>query len=217
MNPSLPALTSKARVPGFGWIEVPVRRERARLVTQTYIPGFGWRVVPYLFLLVFMVTAAPAVGAGWGTPSPVVAGLPATFLGALSPGEITGIGIAMFVMTFLTGLITHHFTVRKYIRDAAGVRDVQDVRLTDQPMRMKSEHAGVEKPDFDAHAEQVWSNLNGLRLAVGRIEVKVGETKVLREANAERLAELSREVTELGKQVARLAGAVEEHIKQHHS
>ena len=85
-----------------------------------------------------------------------------------------------------------------------------------QPIGVRQQHEPVNEPTFLAHTREVWEVINGLRLSLARIETGVAENKVLREANAERLNEVATEVGELGKQVSRLAGAIEQHLKEHH-
>jgi hypothetical protein len=66
------------------------------------------------------------------------------------------------------------------------------------------EEAETNKAQEERHNRELWEVINGLRGAVASIKTDVGQIKTLREANGDRLDELSRELLQLIKEVATL-------------
>lgn len=62
-------------------------------------------------------------------------------------------GVALLVLALIGGLIVFHFNVRRYIRDAVGMRETQQVELTGQPLSTFQAKEYVDKPSFYKHAE----------------------------------------------------------------
>lgn len=70
----------------------------------------------------------------------------------------------------------------------------------------------AEKTEFNKHKEEIWVVVNGLRMAVSSIETSVEKIKTLREANGERLDEVSAELLQLIREVSRLNERTERHF-----
>lgn len=92
----------------------------------------------------------------------------------------------------------------------------QERRVHGGPVTVRHEEVYVERhehadlrADLDKHKQDIWEVVKGLRTAVSRIETSVAETKVLREANAERLTEMNADVKHLSGLVHKLVGIVE--------
>ncbi|MDR3405131.1 MAG: hypothetical protein P4L99_21735 [Chthoniobacter sp.] len=74
----------------------------------------------------------------------------------------------------------------------------------------------ADRDDTEKQLKGAWEVINGLRKAVQRIESSVAEIRTLREANGDRLDEVSRELLELIKQVSRLNERTSSHGESHH-
>jgi len=93
-----------------------------------------------ILLLVALFVSSSGVAAGWGTgggangAARAFEGAPAPILAEVSAGEAAGLA----ALSGLAALAAQHFMLRRYIRDAAGVRETQDVRVANDPLVMQT-------------------------------------------------------------------------------
>jgi hypothetical protein len=95
------------------------------------------------------------------------------------------------------------------IQKLMGRKSPQATHLEGQPIGVTAQHPCVDHPTFDRHTDEIWKVVNGLRLALARIETVCGENKVLREANADRLIEVATKLDTTSDAVNRLIGGLE--------
>ncbi len=114
-------------------------------------------------------------------------------------------------------------SARTFIRTSAGVKETQTMEITGQPINFRQDKELVEMREHkefkaaikDQH-DELWKVVNGIRMSVSKIESSVAGLTVLREANGDRLSELSHQVVELAKSVHTLTGVVQTKLKAVH-
>lgn len=136
----------------------------------------------------------------------------------LSPDQI-GLAAIAFIVT----LLGYHAVVGKFIRQQAGVKETQTMEITGQPLNFQREKELVEKREHDEFKtsmkeqhDELWKVINSIRLSVSKIESSVAGLTALREANGDRLGEISHQVIELAKSVHTLTGVVQTKLKAAH-
>jgi hypothetical protein len=94
--------------------------------------------------------------------------------------EATNVEIALGVLGIISALIGHHFVLKKYIRDVAGVREQQTTEIGGQPISIKRHAEYVERDSYHKHCE-----IN--RLEHTRIEARVAAVEARREQDKEEI------------------------------
>lgn len=153
--------------------------------------------------------------------------IPLTFLLAeaaphLSQAEgawlIQGLGVAAFLIFMAVGWkklqgdkTAERTDLIKQVVSAvtAHFSEKHETTISGQPLTVTQGHPCVEQPTFEKHVDEIWRVVNGLRLAISRIETVCGENKVLREANADRLIEVAMKQDVMNDKLNQLIGKLE--------
>lgn len=108
-------------------------------------------------------------------------------------------GIAVAILTVFGGLLTLHFSLRKYIRQSAGVTEISRMDVSPQPLMVSAAQR------FASHEEH-----RELCARVGKLEDTVAEAvKELGREGSRRASTIHQRVDHLATEVAAVKKAVE--------
>jgi hypothetical protein len=145
---------------------------------------------------------------GVGCFSPLAAGC--------SPPSLATLGAGEWIIT-AAAAVTAIGAILAFIRREANQHEpAPERRVTGGPVEVALLKRCVERHEHDdlkatvaRQRAETWEVVNGLRCSVSKIEADIAGLRAQREANGERLTELSGDIKGLSKLVHRLAGIVE--------
>jgi hypothetical protein len=125
------------------------------------------------------------------------------------------VGWLLVGLSSLGGLVLGIVHMLRTLRKEAKLEEPEKRQhITGGPVEVTVTGGHVTLTDHEKHKTEVWTVINGLRRDIGEIKEDVASIRALREANGERMGELSRDVAELNKTVAHLAGVVEAKLQR---
>lgn len=129
-----------------------------------------------LLPLLFVVFLGAGIAHGEKAASP--GGLKSPAMSAAPFAQVAQItlsneGVGLTLLSFLAVVAGYHFTMRKYIREQAGVKDIQKAEIVGQPLRIAAEVEFLpmqEFKDFERYVHErehaIRDELQALRVAI---------------------------------------------------
>ena len=91
--------------------------------------------------------------------------------------ELTNNELALSVVGVLATLVGHHFVLRKYIREAAGVKETSRTEIIKQPLRVQFAQEFVTRDDHSRFSVELERRVLSLETDIKDVREKMEEDK----------------------------------------